>query len=994
MDILEFHSELEKDGNIKTFVIQDHDDPMIQNNESKSTLNIMHLNIRSINKNMDNLMVLLESLKTEFHIIILSETWRINCTDNFNIKDYNIFYSEGNYNQNDGLVIYVKDKITVTNFKYTKFTENTFANFTFQIEDLFFNITSVYRLPSTNERQFLLELQQTLASNNNKNIIYLLIGDINIDILNNKPDMLRDEYLNITVQNGFLSYINQITRPASTTCLDHIFIKTPNNIKNIKFLPIILQNDTTDHYPVLLKVINNTKGNNSNNIPQITSQINFEILKEIISSESWDELYQIDNVNVAFDVFRNKLVQCIQKSTKTTKIKSSEKKIKPWITRGLIISIRNRDKLKLVVNKNRNNLILVQEYKRYRNKTNDLLKKTKKEFYCKKIAENKNNIRKLWEIIKEGLNENTNNNQKISLVHENQSIIDETQIAEIYNDYFINIGKNMADKIKVEKKLKDRQIHCKNLFLKPTSEDEILKNIKNLKNNSASGYDKISVKTLKETATYITKPLNYIFNLCFEKGIFPSDFKVSTVTPVHKKGDRTVVGNYRPISVISNLGKVLEMCMKSRLVEHLKYNKLLSKYQFGFQDKISTEDAIYEVTKTLYDSIEKNKKQIAIFLDLAKAFDTVSHSILIDKLDNYGVKGVPNDLFASYLNFRKQCVKIGNQKSSLKEINFGIPQGTVLGPILFIIYVNEMLFLNIKGKIISYADDTVLLVDGDSWQNVIGRAEVEFAKLQQWLSENLLTVNIDKTKFICFSIYDKNTSNINNLKLHTYNCLSNNKLNCECSDELKITDSIKYLGVVIDKNLKWTEQISNINTKIRKLIYKFYHLRNIMPNYVLKTLYYALAESIIRYGITIWGGTYPTNLETLKISQKYLIKVILNKNKQYPSEQLFEEFQVFDISLLYVKSVLLFTYKNKSLLNTTVDHDYSTRSKINLNVNIPQISRTTIQRSIMYYGPKFYNILPITLKKINNAKLFSKKISAFIKDNKFNFIRVLINAYK
>ena len=203
----------------------------------------------------------------------------------------------------------------------------------------------------------------------------------------------------------------------------------------------------------------------------------------------------------------------------------------------------------------------------------------------------------------------------------------------------------------------------------------------------------------------------------------------------------------------------------------------------------------------------------------------------------------------------------------------------MLGPTLFSIYINELLFINTQSKIISYADDTVLLVDGDNWEQVTGLLVIEFSKIQQWLAENLLTLNLDKTKFMCFSIYNKFLPNFQTINLHTFSCISNNYLNCHCTQVLQSTVTMKYLGITIDQNLKWIEHIKYLNNKIRKIIWKFYQLRNILPAPILKTVYYALAELVLRYGISIWGGAFPSNLEMLKITQKYLIKIILFKNK-------------------------------------------------------------------------------------------------------------------
>lgn len=431
------------------------------------------------------------------------------------------------------------------------------------------------------------------------------------------------------------------------------------------------------------------------------------------------------------------------------------------------------------------------------------------------------------------------------------------------------------------------------------------------------------------------------------------------------------------------------MSIRDRLSGHIEKNRILSKNQFGFQRNMSTEDCLFEVTKSIYNSIDKNKKPLAIFLDLAKAFDTVSHSLLLKKLNDYGIRGLPNKLIESYLEDRKQCVKIQDQFSSFETIVCGVPQGSVLGPLLFSLYINELLFLDTPAQIISYADDTVILLQGNSWNDVMEQSTSAFAKVRQWLNENLLTINIQKTKFMCYSILDSKQPHIEKIKLHTYECLTiNKKIGCTCKDYLDKTKNIKYLGITLDQNIKWEKHIINLNNKIRKLTYRFYYLRNSMPIYILKLLYQALAESIIRYGISIWGGAYVSTLELINVTQRSLLKIIFNKEKRFPTELLFQESQFLTISQLYIKAVLMFVYRHpelKLISNST----YDTRNRIGLGVTIPLLTKTTTQRFITYFGPKFFNLLPPELKKINHRNLFSKKISLFLRANLNIFAAVL-----
>ena len=476
------------------------------------------------------------------------------------------------------------------------------------------------------------------------------------------------------------------------------------------------------------------------------------------------------------------------------------------------------------------------------------------------------------------------------------------------------------------------------------------------------------MKLIKICHIHLVEPLKHIINLIFSAGCVPQHFKESIITPVYKNGSRTDKSNYRPISVINNLAKIFEKALKSRLEEFLNINHTISNNQFGFRANYSTNDAIYTLTSSINKNLDENKKCITVFLDLAKAFDTVSHKKLITKLESVGIRGIALEVFASYLKNRLQFVKIEDKISNGHIVTTGVPQGTVIAPILFSIFINNLCQLKITGKLISYADDTAVIFSGSNWDDVVSKVSKDMAKIKNWLDSNLLALNISKTKFITFSIYNSKLPNIKQINI------DNN------TENLESTDKIKYLGVIVDKNLKWHDHILYITGKIRKLIHKFYNIRDILSRKTLLIVYKSLIESIIRYGIIVWGGTYENALMPVKIIQKTILKIISHKPTIYPSVLLFKEIDTLSVKHLYILEIIVHVKTHLTNYNIST-YDYNTKSKENKNLNVKKYSRTQQQNFIDYLGPWYYNLIPIKLKNISNKKQFRKKLLAYIINN-------------
>nr|CAI5839596.1 unnamed protein product [Callosobruchus analis] len=804
-------------------------------------IGIVHFNIRSLQKHFDELLMYVEDGKNIFDIIVLSETGNIDVS-NFQIHNYTAYYNNSILNKCDGTVVYIKNSIAssvqtieihATKFLRIELSTNCFLR-NFKI-----GITANYRPPSTSLKEYLKDLEQYFESIK-KQDLEVFLGDININLF--KKDLNETNlYVNILNAYGFLSYINKPTRVTlnSSSILDHIFISQSSNIQNrIKISPAVLQTDLTDHYTTFAYVNSKTQINTiQENNKKVIKKLNFQKLRNLFCNEQWVNVLQNNDVQEAYDIFLRKLNQNIDECTVRQTELRKYRKLKPWISLSLITSIHKRDEMKRKLIKYPTPELEVQ-YKFYRNKLDSLLRRAKNNFYKSKLGGSEGNCKKVWNVVKEI----TGNTKKSQITNTDildaggSKICSNKEKANLFNNFYTKLGTRMAEKIEKinlpKGFLKDPSIQA-SLFLTPTTTTELTVLISELKINSAPGPDNISVDIIRNIHAEIIDPLTHIINLCIQKGKIPSQWKESVVTPIYKSGDRNKLGNYRPISLINNFAKLFEKVIKKRLLEFLTVHKVMSESQFGFIPKSNTENAAFHLLQPIIEATDRSTKCLAVFLDLAKAFDTVSHLILLEKMQSYGIRGLALDLITDYLKNRTQSVKIGDHISTRLPVEIGVPQGTVLGPVLFLIYINSLTKINsFEGNIVCYADDTALAFTGQSWDDVHKTTEINLRMVKIWLDHNLLTLNTEKTKFITFSPTITDQPNIK-VQLHSPNC---SKANCDCP-HLGKTSVIKYLGVMIDQHIRWNEHITHVTNRLRALIHQFYNVRNILSKKNLLMIY-------------------------------------------------------------------------------------------------------------------------------------------------------------
>ena len=547
-------------------------------------------------------------------------------------------------------------------------------------------IGNIYRHPGSQYKHFCEKLCNTLEILHKSKTKYILVGDYNINTL--KYDLCTDvtNYINSLNSVGCHVHVDKPTRIAESTasCIDHVYSNlTPDRLSNR-----IVLSDASDHFSILTKVPDANSYNEKSKLYYRRSKLS-SCEREKFNSELKQILNQKLNCNGTIGLDPNSFAEnitnayhvLIEKFMPVRTLSRKQKRFfnKPWITKGLKISIKMKNKM-FKLSKETSDPTVIQKYRDYRSLLTRIKIKAKNKYYYELAISYGNDKSKTWRLVNEitKRRRSTKNSVKSIVDKHGRKLRDPKIIANSLNEHFSTIGKDMASKFMSNTNLKNPldyiSVDIKDeLFLTPTTPSEISKLIKKLVINKSCGYDSISNKILKFSSTVITPYIVRLFNQCIQDGTFPKCFKTAQVVPLFKGGDRDDLTCYRPISLLPAVGKLLEKVIAVRTTEFLSKNNAFSNHQFGFRNGFSTEYAILDMYEKLLYNLDQGLSSCAIFLDLAKAFDSVDHRILLSKLSKYGIRGKSLDFFRSYLTSRTQFVKLERVTSSPLPIDFGAP---------------------------------------------------------------------------------------------------------------------------------------------------------------------------------------------------------------------------------------------------------------------------------------------------------------------------------
>ena len=410
--------------------------------------------------------------------------------------------------------------------------------------------------------------------------------------------------------------------------------------------------------------------------------------------------------------------------------------------------------------------------------------------------------------------------------------------------------------------------------------------------NKANGHDEIDPYFLKIASPIIAFPLSLFFNHSISLGIFPNKLKLAKIIPFYKKGSADQLNNYRPIGLLllPSLSKIFERLLHKRMLSFLNCNNVLVPIQHGFRHKRCTIHPIFDSITSCHDNIQNKDISALLFLDIQKAFDSVSHSILLQKLEHYGIRGIANSLMKTYLEKRKQYVSITTHNSTDRTIEFGVPQGFILGPLLFLIYINNLpLCLQTIPRL--YADDTALFTSGKSLSDIQTLTNFELFNVSQWIQANSLVVNTAKTVALIItpqlhhSIPSANDKSLINFTF-------NNQI-------VQPSTSAIYLGITIDNKLSFKQYIILLENRVARSEGIIAKVSYYLPFNTLITLYHALVHSQLLYVLPIWASTYKTYLNKLEKLQNKALRIIFKTPLRDPITPLYHRSGILKFNELF-----------------------------------------------------------------------------------------------
>jgi len=932
-------------------------------------LRIYYVNIVSLKGNFSSLENHLLSFAESFDVVILGEIRKSNFYSVSGLLNGYNFVNQLPLKQVfGGIGIFIKNNLKFKVRNDLNFTSNEYESLFLEISNFNKNwiIGGVYRHPNTNWKSYQNDFFNVCSTVKKENKSFFLAGDINLDLLKSNK-IVNDFKFDLQLAN-VAQIVNTPTRQTthSSTLIDHIYLFEPLNLNHEV---LVVPNSFSDHSSITFTLNNQkfilnekqyTRYFSKHNMCKFSAALQLFLNNFCFKRENFSEI----QIEKQWHNFISQMIVLFNECFPLQKISKSRQKDKEWISPEIKKMCKKKE---ILFRKYKSNPSEYRKkvYSDYKTMLNIKIYESKRNYYEKYLNTDQNN-KKLWKHINSLKNGCTKT--EIPEIEFKDQIINEPKIiSETFNNYFNSIGHNISQNCTLQS-FKSYLPKKNFAFIKfnSISFEEILDKIDSLKNQLSSGPDVISNKIIKENKLIFSKILSFLISISLQKGYYPSCLKLSKIIPIHKTGSKVKIENYRPISLQCSFGKIFERVIHDKITKHLEENSILSRTQHGFKKFHSCQTAVAVVHDSILTKLHSKEIVIGIFLDLSKAFDTLNHSILIEKLNHYGFQGKELNLLKSYIIDRRHYTEVNNKKSETLISKCGVPQGSVLGPLLYNLFCNDLVAISDSNcKITQYADDTCFIVSSKSLDHIKELINIICSKIQTWFNSNCLVINNKKSNYMIFS----KTPNTFKLKINNI--------------DVEMSKSVNYLGIIIQNSLKWDETIDKKIKALLKLKYLFQILSKYIDRQKLLLMYKSLILSKIAYGIELYGNANKVQINKLQRLQNWFLKLILKKPKLYSTLNLHKDANIllltdfidfrkcvfmFDLQHSYVKNeyTSIINMRHQSSVS-----NYNTRSK-----NDIFLEKYSLYKNKMLFTQcaLSWNRLSTSLKIISCRKLFKQEL--------------------
>lgn len=952
----------------------------------KKGLHFMHLNARSILPKIDEIRQLIS--KTKVGVFCISESWLDSSVSDFEIEieNYSLLRKDRNRN-GGGVCVYIRLDL---HFSFRPDLVNDNAEILMidiclpRTKPILLGVC--YRAPQHNSFYDHLENVLLNCPKLMKNEC-ILIGDFNTDALKKACPTFKG--LDRCCRTfGLTQLIQEPTRICDTTqsTIDLILVSDPLTISQSG----VLIYGISDHFLTYCTRKLQRVTFNSHKTIKIRSLKNYNAdkLREKIQLLDWSPVLNTTDINMAWDHFKHLFISVIDMVAPTRSVRIKQRS-SPWFNSEIAEVINVRDK-SLHKYKQSGDPADFLQFKKFRNEAQRRVKEAKKKYLSEQIRENKDNPQNLWKVLKSlGCATKPKSTSTCSSLYiDGKKVSNKDMIANHFNIYFTSVAQELVRNLPPSQGIFGLD-HCNTFYsnlgvspnsflLKPVSVDKIGSMLKDLNIAKATGLDNISARYLKDAADLIAPYIAHVTNLSLEQGIVPSDMKHSKVIPLFKKGTRSDPGNYRPVSILSVTSKILERVVHEQLYQYINDSKLMYKFQSGFRKCHSTDSCLLYLTDFIRGEMDAGKLCGMILIDLQKAFDTVDHSLLFNKLSAVGMSPLALEWFVSYLSDRHQWTEIQGHLSREQRVTCGIPQGSVLGPLLFLIYINDMQAACYENLFL-YADDSAIIASHKDETRLQDILSEEFNRISDWLVDNKLSLHVAKTEYIVFGSQPR----LRRLK-SPYIDLGGQHFTAK--------SSVSYLGCLLDNNLGGESMALSIMGKVNGRTRFLARKAQLLDSECLRLLANSLVSCCFDYAMCSWyEGLTKALKDKLQTSQNKLIRVVLGlEPRDHVGRQQFQQLGWLPLEARSVQlqlRVVHNVYHNRApeylgdhYKRSGEAHGHYTRAS-QLDLCLPRFKTNLGKCSNKFSGAANWNRLPPQVKAIASQPLFKKKVKTWLLDN-------------